>query len=210
MPETAPLPIQSPPSTVPPCPFSGEDPPSWGGHADGRVRPEIRPLQSRRIGKFSGSTFTSPHTSVEITDVNPSAFIKVQPGSGTTPNKKREICRAAYLLLWRRIVPSVGRVRVSKTCPDMFLQPVQTQFPIKKQKTCHIASLLFWWGMVDSNHRRHSQQIYSLSPLATREIPHMNLSMPLSLGAGRRTRTPDLLITNQLLYQLSYTSISRA
>ena len=33
-----------------------------------------------------------------------------------------------------------------------------------------------WWGMVDSNHRRHSQQIYSLSPLATREIPHMNLN----------------------------------
>ena len=33
---------------------------------------------------------------------------------------------------------------------------------------------------------------------------------PYSLvrGAGRRIRTPDLLITNQLLYQLSYTSIS--
>ena len=27
-------------------------------------------------------------------------------------------------------------------------------------------------------------------------------------GAGRRTRTPDLLITNQLLYQLSYTGVS--
>ena len=26
-------------------------------------------------------------------------------------------------------------------------------------------------------------------------------------GAGGRLRTPDLLITNQLLYQLSYTSI---
>ena len=26
-------------------------------------------------------------------------------------------------------------------------------------------------------------------------------------GAGGRTRTPDLLITNQLLYQLSYTSV---
>ncbi len=26
------------------------------------------------------------------------------------------------------------------------------------------------------------------------------------IGAGGRTRTPDLLITNQLLYQLSYTS----
>ena len=33
-----------------------------------------------------------------------------------------------------------------------------------------------WWGKVDSNHRRHSQQIYSLSPLATREFPHMKLS----------------------------------
>ena len=29
---------------------------------------------------------------------------------------------------------------------------------------------------------------------------------PYELGAGGRIRTPDLLITNQLLYQLSYTS----
>ena len=33
--------------------------------------------------------------------------------------------------------------------------------------------------------------------------PIFNLSIN---GAGGRTRTPDLLITNQLLYQLSYTS----
>ena len=31
---------------------------------------------------------------------------------------------------------------------------------------------------------------------------------PYSIGAGGRIRTPDLLITNQLLYQLSYTSES--
>ena len=31
---------------------------------------------------------------------------------------------------------------------------------------------------------------------------------PYQIGAGGRIRTPDLLITNQLLYQLSYTSIS--
>ena len=60
----------------------------------------------------------------------------------------------------------------------------------------------FWWGKVDSNHRSYKQQIYSLSPLATREFPHIHC---LLCGAGRRTRTPDLLITNQLLYQLSYT-----
>ena len=46
-----------------------------------------------------------------------------------------------------------------------------------------------------------TQQIYSLPPLATRELLHMKF------GAGGRIRTPDLLITNQLLYQLSYTSI---
>ena len=33
---------------------------------------------------------------------------------------------------------------------------------------------------------------------------------PYKIGAGGRIRTPDLLITNQLLYQLSYTSISPA
>ena len=31
----------------------------------------------------------------------------------------------------------------------------------------------FWWGKVDSNHRSDKQQIYSLSPLATREFPQM-------------------------------------
>ena len=72
--------------------------------------------------------------------------------------------------------------------------------------------------MVDSNHRRRCQQIYSLSPLATREILQLQFDMgdfpfghsgnpPYQIGAGGRIRTPDLLITNQLLYQLSYTSI---
>ena len=53
---------------------------------------------------------------------------------------------------------------------------------------------------MDSNHRSETQQIYSLPPLATRE--------PLQIiGAGDGTRTRNLLITNQLLCQLSYTSL---
>ena len=71
-----------------------------------------------------------------------------------------------------------------------------------KKETHQKVCLFFWWGRTDSNHRSDTQQIYSLSPLATRELPHIQLSV---FGAGRRTRTPDLLITNQLLYQLSYT-----
>ena len=33
----------------------------------------------------------------------------------------------------------------------------------------------FWWELVDSNHRSIKQQIYSLSPLATRESSHIHL-----------------------------------
>ena len=58
--------------------------------------------------------------------------------------------------------------------------------------------LFLWWEGVDSNHRRHGRQIYSLLPLAARE--------PSLVGAGDRNRTSNLLITNQLLCQLSYTS----
>ena len=50
---------------------------------------------------------------------------------------------------------------------------------------------------VDSNHRSRRQQIYSLPPLATRE--------PIQIiKADDRTRTDNLLITNQLLCQLSH------
>ena len=35
--------------------------------------------------------------------------------------------------------------------------------------------LLYWWEVVDSNHRSHRRQIYSLFPLATRETSHMQL-----------------------------------
>ena len=51
---------------------------------------------------------------------------------------------------------------------------------------------------VDSNHRSNLQQIYSLSPLATRESIH---------EADDRTRTDNLLITNQLLCQLSHIGV---
>ena len=71
------------------------------------------------------------------------------------------------------------------------------EYRIKKNALC-VSRGRFWWERTDSNHRSESQQIYSLPPLATRELSH--------IGAGGRTRTPDLLITNQLLYQLSYTS----
>ena len=34
-----------------------------------------------------------------------------------------------------------------------------------------------WWRRVDSNHRSETQQIYSLPPLATRELLHIKLEL---------------------------------
>ena len=43
-----------------------------------------------------------------------------------------------------------------------------------KKKACDIFFVTgFWWELVDSNHRSIKQQIYSLSPLATREHAHI-------------------------------------
>ena len=61
--------------------------------------------------------------------------------------------------------------------------------------------IVVYWAGVDSNHRSLRRQIYSLLPLATREPTH-KISKP---EAGEGTRTRNLLITNQLLCQLSYT-----
>ena len=60
---------------------------------------------------------------------------------------------------------------------------------------------------MDSNHRSNLQQIYSLSPLATRESAHILYTIYLIVKADDRTRTDNLLITNQLLCQLSHIGI---
>ena len=55
---------------------------------------------------------------------------------------------------------------------------LDSTYPHQIKSTNHLTVIgTFWWGMVDSNHRRRCQQIYSLSPLATREIPHMKLEL---------------------------------
>ena len=57
--------------------------------------------------------------------------------------------------------------------------------PTKPKNPVRTDWVLVWWGRTDSNHRSDTQQIYSLSPLATRELPHIHFCL---IGAGRRTR----------------------
>ncbi len=73
----------------------------------------------------------------------------------------------------------------------------------------HPIGCLFWWEEVDSNHRSRRRQIYSLMHLATLQSARIKFIPRLYgvvVGAGDRNRTNNLLITNQLLCQLSYTS----
>ena len=44
------------------------------------------------------------------------------------------------------------------------------KFNFYRDKKSMVLTML-WWGRTDSNHRSESQQIYSLPPLATRELP---------------------------------------
>ena len=64
---------------------------------------------------------------------------------------------------------------------------------------------------MDSNHRSRRRQIYSLMHLATLQSARIYFNPTffvgqLTCGAGDWNRTHNLLITNQLLCQLSYTS----
>ena len=52
--------------------------------------------------------------------------------------------------------------------------------------------------------KRYAADLQSV-PFGHSGTPPYSISVECLSGAGRRTRTPDLLITNQLLYQLSYT-----
>ena len=49
------------------------------------------------------------------------------------------------------------------------------------EKSTHLSTgqmcAFFWWEMVDSDHRSETQQIYSLPPLATREISHIKVHL---------------------------------
>ena len=60
----------------------------------------------------------------------------------------------------RWISPDGDKLRLHLPCKEKYQSPQKGNW-------------YFWWGKMDSNHRRHCQQIYSLSPLATREFPHM-------------------------------------
>ena len=75
------------------------------------------------------------------------------------------------LIVWLR---SMTRYRSFTPSTGAFiLKPEENEKsePFSNRKQVRI--FLVWWELVDSNHRSIKQQIYSLSPLATRESSHI-------------------------------------
>ena len=78
--------------------------------------------------------------------------------------------------MWNEICPHsrseyfTRRRRISHFAV-IFHLPARANFVEKST----LARAFFWWERVDSDHRSHRQQIYSLPPLATRERSHMEL-----------------------------------
>ena len=83
-----------------------------------------------------------------------------------------EILRPS-VAMWNEICPH-SRQRIFHICGANISQRSYFTCPkgqISLKKALAFASAFFWWGMVDSDHRSQWQQIYSLPPLAAREIP---------------------------------------
>ena len=83
-----------------------------------------------------------------------------------------ESAEAADRRQWRLSLPGKRRTEVIGQNPGKNV--VCGRGAGKKKNESKSDDLLsFWWGRTDSNHRSETQQIYSLSPLATRELPQI-------------------------------------
>ena len=104
------------------------------------------------------------------------------------------------LSLRKKLIFSMARPACESTV--IHRPSVNITFTTRKKTPVKVS---FWWTEVDSNHRSLRRQIYSLIHLAALESVRFARCSDASCGAGDWTRTHNLLITNQLLCQLSYT-----
>lgn len=118
-------------------------------------------------------------------------ILRASPGGGIARGRIRSPAGEPYLL---------------KQSTELFPRagfPISSSEPKKKRANQMIYSRFGGGGRIRTIEAKRSRfTVCPLWPLGN--SPRYEILFCLN-GAGRRTRTPDLLITNQLLYQLSYT-----
>ena len=80
---------------------------------------------------------------------------------------------------WTRKIPWNGGLLRERSLGKQKIPPTQT------------SGLEGWWRRMDSNHRSRRQQIYSLPPLATRELLRMKLGPAKAPGASAGRKEED-------------------
>ena len=68
----------------------------------------------------------------------------------------------------------VAGLEPARGCPRGILSPLRLPIPPHQRTHRNAQTATCEWMEVDSNHRSNLQQIYSLSPLATRESAHFH------------------------------------
>ena len=75
----------------------------------------------------------------------------------------------------------------------------QTRMNTKKNVPDSKIRHIIWWRRMDSDHRSETQQIYSLPPLATRELLQIYkakspfIELPQQISCERKTHTMELV-----------------
>ena len=131
----------------------------WFHRREARLLPEISLFFEGASGHWPRRPFAMPPYKlygVSLEVVGESIWFAFSPG-----RKQRSRCRPADSEGYATGIPHL----------DGFESTIQIIIPTKN--TIQSDGVFCWWGKVDSNHRSDKQQIYSLSPLATREFPHI-------------------------------------
>ena len=96
-------------------------------------------------------------------------------------------------------MPAIGIEPIREYKSRRILSPVRLPVPPRRQRKKPVVPVTSYtwyysseWAEVDSNHRSNLQQIYSLSPLATRESTHSS-----------RITAPDNIVLYTILFQKS-------
>ena len=92
--------------------------------------------------------------------------------------------------------------------PTSLAEQNEKSEPFSHRKKVRI--FLIWWARVDSNHRSIKQQIYSLSPLATREHAHIHFCHPALVLPADLFSLPRLLWFVKKFFQLSFFDLCSA
>ena len=96
-------------------------------------------------------------------------------------------------------MPAIGIEPIREYKSRRILSPVRLPVPPRRQRKKPVVPVTSYtwcysseWAEADSNHRSNLQQIYSLSPLATRESTHSS-----------RITAPDNIVLYTILFQKS-------